>query len=346
MSEPCLYIHLGPGKTATTFLQNVVLAKVRSVESLVEPVVELGEEEVRFGDLFNFPLQVWEDSGAAAFAHLIQNRERQGSLIISDEHVFGGLASPRPWMIPDPLRKIGPIVRLCRQMNGQTETYSMAAHLKKISDVATKWGFADTKVLAATRRQDTRLASGYAQVSDRVRGASQEGFEIWVRHLTQNPVGYYIGGGLKLDYLAWYNEIESAVGANSLCMLPFELLEENEGDFVRRYLTMLGVEESDANRVVDDLGSGNQKQNVSSKTESVWMLREPVRTGPRLRPARLWSALGLPGRLPLRLPDFSREKSISLTPDLSREILDVYEQSNRQLDNVLPELELSRYDYY
>jgi hypothetical protein len=346
MNESTLFIHVGPGKTATTFLQNVVLAKTRSVESLVKPIVELGGEKLRFGDLFNFPPEVWNDSEGGAFAHLIRHREGHGSLIISDEHVFGGLASPQPW-IPDPARKIGPIVRLYRQTNGQTDTYSMAAHLRRLSAVATNWGFAETKVLAVTRQQDTRLASGYAQVSDRVRGADQEGFEAWVRHLTQNPVGYYMGGGLKLDYLAWYNEIESAVGANSVRMLPFELLGENEVDFVRRYLTMLGAEESDVERVVDDLKkSASRKRNVSSRTGSEWLLREPVRTGPRLRPARLCSALGLPGRLPLRWPDFSRENSIFLTSDLSREILGTYEQSNQQLDEVLPGLELGKHGYY
>jgi len=346
MSELTLFIHLGPGKTATTFLQNVVLAKVHSIESLVKPIVEFGEEKLRFGDLFNFPPEVWDDSGGGAFAHLIRNREGQGSLIISDEHVFGGLASPQPW-IADPARKIGPVVRLCRQTNGQTDTYSMAAHLQKLSDVANDWGFSDTKVLAVTRRQDTRLASGYAQVSDRVRGAGQEGFENWVRHLTQSPIGYYMGGGLKLDYLAWYKEIEGAVGTNGVRMLPFERLGESKVTFVRRYLTMFGVEESDVERIVDDLeGSSNGKQNVSSRAESEWSLREPVRTGPRLRPARLWSALGLPGRLPLRRPDFSREKSIFLTPNLRREILDVYEQGNRRLDDILPELELGKYGYY
>jgi hypothetical protein len=346
MSDSTLFIHVGPGKTATTFLQDVVLTGVSSVESLIKPTVNFGGEKVRFGDLFNFPPDVWDSSGGDAFSRLVQNRTQAGNLIISDENVFGGLASPQPW-IPDPTREMGPLVRLCRQTNGKTDTYSMAAHLRKLSEVASNWGFANVKVLAVTRRQDTRLASGYAQVSDRVLGAGQEGFETWVRHLTQSPIGYYLGGGIKLDYWTWYQEIEAAVGEGNTYLLPFELLKKSRSRFIRQFLDLLEIEKTDVDRLLQDLGpSDDQKRNVSSRTGSVWSLRKPVGTGPRLRPTRMWKALGFPARLPMRWPDLSREDSIRLTPGLSQEILDVYGHGNRHLNNRFPELELGTYSYY
>lgn len=341
-----LFIHVGPGKTGTTFLQDVVLERVHSVECLVKPTVNLGGEEVRFGDLFTFPPEVWGNSGGGAFSSLIEGRTEGKDLIISDEHVFGGVASPQPW-IPDPTRKIGPIVRMCRQTNGKPDTYSMAAHLQRLSSLAEDWEFTDVKILAITRRQDTRLASGYAQVSDRVRGACQKGFEDWVRYLTQDPVGYYLGGGLKLDYLSWYEGIEKTVGKDGPKLLPFELLKENESEFVRLLLSWLDVKDASYTQIIEDIQqSSTQEKNVLSNSNRNWSLKEPVRSGPRLWSPRLFRLLRLPTRLPKRWPDFSRENEIRLTPDLSAEILNVYDCSNQQLDDKLPELGLGRYGYY
>ena len=80
------------------------------------------------------------------------------------------------------------------------ETHSFVAHIGRIADVVSDWGFSGVKFLATRRRQDARLASECAQNSHKVRGASQDNFENWVRDLLHDPVEHYAGGGEKLSY--------------------------------------------------------------------------------------------------------------------------------------------------
>ena len=65
----------------------------------------------------------------------------------------------------------------------------------------------------------------------------------------------------------------------------------------------------------------------------------------RLRPGRLFNALGLPMRVALRWPDLAREGEIRLTPSLSREIMRKYEKSNRAFAAHIG-MDLSPYGYY
>jgi hypothetical protein len=52
------------------------------------------------------------------------------------------------------------------------------------------------------------------------------------------------------------------------------------------------------------------------------------------------------GRFLFRWPDFSRECEIRLTEALSKEILTVYEEGNRSLDERCSHLNLGEYRYY
>ena len=334
-----LFIHAGPAKTGTTFLQQVVLPKVRSVRTLVTPTVKLGGKSIQFGNLFNFSPKVWADSGGGAFSSLIENKKVGENLVISDEYVCKGLAFPQP-MIPGQAQELGPM----GWMNGQTDTCSMAAHLQELSDIAADWGFSDVEVIATARRQDTRIASSYAQVSNRVLGASQKNFEKWAYYLTKSPIGYYKGGGMNLNYFEWAKNLD--IRENKLHFIPFELLEESERDFVRMYLKSCGVRNDEINRILDILGAKEEKRNVSAISDSVWSLRPPIRTGPRLWPTRLWEAIGFPARMPLRWPDFSRGTKIFLTSKLSKEVLNVYKKDNQKLDALIPHSSLQEYGYY
>ena len=346
MSGPTLCLHAGPPRTATTFLQEEVLERIHSARCLVRPRVEVGAETVRFHDLFLFSPDVWEGP-CGAFADLLNRDvgdEAQRDLIISDERMYGGMAAPQP-SFPDWKKRYGSTVRVHRWTNGRPNPSSVALHLEKLSEVAAEWGFEQTKIIASTRRQDTRLASGYAHGSDTVRGASQERFERWARHLTQHPLGYYMGGGVKLDYSLWWKHATGAVGQEHAFLLPFELLREDSAAFLKRWLAFLEV--PDAKRIVESIvQSGPEERNARSKSQSTWALRAPRRTGPSVPFSQFFDTLGLPTRLPLRWPDFSRGKEIHLTPDLSEEIMAVYRNSNRLLDQTVDGLDLKTYGYY
>jgi len=143
---------------------------------------------------FAFSPKIWHGIGDEVFSEFIGREEKNTSsdLIISDEGMHGGVVAPRPW-IPTGGREQGPFVRLHRQEAGRPDPFSLSSHVNVLSEVASECGFSEVKVLMTMRRQDTRLASIYAQISDRVRGASQKGFERWIDHLTQHPAGYEMG---------------------------------------------------------------------------------------------------------------------------------------------------------
>jgi hypothetical protein len=337
-----LILHIGPPKTATTFLQRRVFPEFKAVQCLVKPSVKLGDgTEVHFSDLFCSSPNIWKES-CILDSVLNTIDAPQGDVIISSEGIYGGVASPQPW-ISDSLVEIGPLVKINRQNNGQPSPSCLASHLRVLKDVISAHGFSVLKVIFSVRRQDKKLASGYAQVSDRVRGASQRGFEKWIRNLTRHPAGYYAGGGDKLNYHYAWSRISSSVAIRNLLFIPFELLKSDSKEYIDLICKFLGSE-IDVSKI--SMLSSKDRDNNRSFGDLSWRLSSPVRHGPRLRPTRLFQALGLPTRLPLRWPDFNRDQSIFLTPELSACILDCYRKSNRKLDQSIPYVDLKSFDYY
>jgi hypothetical protein len=220
----------------------------------------------------------------------------------------------------------------------------LSRHLKELKNVAPNWGYERVRVLLSTRRQDTRLASGYAQSSNRVRGAGQQNFERWVHHLLKTTSGFYQGGGVKLDYSVWREEISQAIGEENVFFIPFELLQDDERQYLRRWLGFIGEEKVDS--LLESVASAESRNSQSAPSESKWFVRDPIRTGPKLRLTRLFQTLGLPTSLPLRRPDFKRDDEIYLTNRLTEEILDVYEEGNQLLGELEPTLDLKKYGYY
>lgn len=326
MSRPILYVHVGPSKTGTTFLQRDVLERIESMNCLSVPHVTVQGNRLRFGDLFSFSPEFWRDVEESPIADF--TRQSDQDVVISDERISGGLVAPQPW-IPGsiPGHGISPSPRL--HTHSRVDPYQVSSHFRELRKAAAKWGYDDVRVLLTTRRQDTKLASSYAQLSNRVRGARQENFEKWVRHLLHNVVGHNKGGGVKLNYSLWRRVLEAGVGAENVFFLPFELLREDPAAFLQKWLGFLGV--SAADEIVDALsGAEAAKQNVRSQSEHTWALRTPIKKG----------------RYLFRWPDFSRGSKIRITESLTEEILAVYEKGNRSLDEKVTHLRLNEYGYY
>lgn len=335
------YLHIGPPKTATTFLQEEVLSKVQSVDHAVKPEVRAGAEIVRFGNLFLRSPQVWKEVGPDLFENLHSGET-------NDLLIKVCLASPNPWVpawIGEAVQQYGPVVRVYRQTSGLPIPSFVSIHLEELSKVASDCGFSETKVLLTVRRQDTKLASSYAQLSNRVRGASQKHFEDWVRHLVRESSGYYMAGGVKLDYLLWWEKVVDAVGQEQVLVLPFELLRENPTAFLSQWLAFLDVPEPD--RVIQEVTrSEGQMRNARSKASYRWAIRDPMQLGPDLGLRAIVQALGISTNYSLQWLDFFRDDEIVLVPEFRDEILDAYRVSNRELDTSLPHLDLERYGYY
>ena len=142
-------------------------------------------------------------------------------------------------------------------------------------------------------------------------------------------IGHNKGGGVKLDYSLWWRELGAAVGRENVLFLPFERLREDRASFLRPWLDFLGVPEADS--IVDALAeSGGTDHNVRSRAEDTWTLRTPIKKGRSL----------------LRWPDFSRGSEIRLTEALREEILTVYAEGNRSLDEEVVHLNLDEHGYY
>lgn len=330
------YLHAGHPKTATGFLQRVVLPHIENIDCYVKPTVRFGGARMSFGDLFIFPPDLWENSRGEPFSFLRDDSAGEQDVLLSSERIVGGIASPQPW-IPDQGEQYGPIVRHQRQTGGEPDHASFGRHLGSLAKAVRRLGFSQVKVLLTVRRQDERLASSYAQVSDRVIGASQENFEQWICHLTGDEAGFHFGGGQKLDYHLWWKTMVEVLGERNVLFLPFELLRENQSVFLKRWLKFIGVQEVDS---VVHLFSDSEEENRRSTSESKWSIRAPV------RPRRVLQKLGLPTDLLAFWPDPQRGKEIQLTKRLSEEILEVYEQGNRDLDNQGQNLGLKGYGYY
>lgn len=332
MGKPDLYIHAGPPKTATTFLQNSVLGRIQSAKCLTKPKVEVNGREIRFGDLFDFSPGFWRRLEGDPFS--IDGKRPETDVIISDEGVFGGLVPPRRWML-------GPVS--VRDTHRRPDPYFVSCHLRELRKASSDWGYGEVKFLFTTRRQDTKLASSYAQISNRVRRAGQQSFRRWVQYLLHDTIGYNKGGGVKLDYSIWWDEIDQVIGKENILFIPFELLKENSFEFLKRWVNFISPEEADA--IANSLSSSD-KENDRSISKNKWRVSSPIRRGPNLRPTRIFQAFGLPTSLPARWPDFRRDDEIRLTEIISEEILKVYKKGNKHLDKINENIDLKKYNYY
>ena len=201
------------------------------------------------------------------------------------------------------------------------------------------------RFLCSVRQQATRMASSYAQVSDRRTGASQQDFEEYMRR----RVNDYYRQGIKSDYELLRQLLIGAVGEEHVLLLPYELMKTDLPAFLSRYFHFM--ERSDeGTSIIKKIGGSRkvQERNVRSTAEKTWRLRErTVRGVPmlRLRPGRLFASLGLPTEVPLRWPDLKREHEIRLTPALEQDVMQMYEESNHALAQGIG-MDLSRYGYY
>lgn len=343
MSGPTFFLHIGPPKTATTFLQEEILQRVQSAVCRIKPDVKVGNEEIRFADLFLRSPEIWRGIGENVLSNLA-GKEFDKNLIVSDEGVYGGVASPQPW-IPSWIPSWGQSHRVAihRQTSGQPAPSTFALHLDELKSVATACGFSKTKVLMTLRRQDTKLASSYAQLSNRVRGASQSHFEEWVRHLVQSPLGYYMEGGVKLDYLYWWKKITKVLCKENVLFLPFEILETHPEEFLEQWLGFLEVSEQEK---IITTSTIRDRRNEGSIGKAVWSIRNPMSLGPSLGVNRLLRKMGARSNYSLQWVDFSRDHQIRLTSELKEGVLEVYREGNRVLDQSVCDLHLSDYEYY
>jgi hypothetical protein len=336
-SGSTFYLHIGFPKTGTTFLQEQILPRLNTLRVHCKPQSNLVENafpwEGGFRSFFDRAPAIWDALGDRLFSELLAggSPDDRSDLLVSDENLAPEMSYPRTFLAP-PRASFG------------TDPHLTAAHLREVANAAARCGFPRTRVLLTVRRQDTWLASAYAQDSDMWPRASQADFEAWVASLLDPTVDYW-SNGVVLDYALLRQLTVQVVDSENLLILPYELMKEDLPRFLGLWLSFLGVPDRPAPLLEAAGGSGALSANVRSTGPSTWALRSTVvRSGEGVRPWRKLASrtLSLPGRVGRRW--LRRGKEIRLTPELQRAILDRYRDSNARLAADTG-LDLSRYGY-
>lgn len=132
MSKPVRYIHVGPSKTATTFLQRDVMGAIESSERLPVPEIAVEARPLRFGDLFSLSPEFWRD------------------VVVSDERISGGLVAPQPW-IPESIPRHGLPPRPRLHTHSRVDPYAVSSHFQELRRVAAGWGHECVRVRESRR---------------------------------------------------------------------------------------------------------------------------------------------------------------------------------------------------
>lgn len=323
MKKP-LYLHLGYSKTGTTYLQEQIFPLIDSVSLRHKPLApdlfyDTYQRSANAGALglaFKRTPDVWASRGDEIIRAIVGGRvdfTSQRAVLVSDE-------GASVWFDP----------------------HSLDSHLIGLEDAAQRAGFSEIRVLLVIRRQDQRLGSHYAQVSDRHRGANQERFEAYVDRLI-NTRAPFPKGAVAMDYCSIWNAVTSVVPRNRVLLLPYEMISLHSAMFFESLLSFL--EASIADRMRVELLEGLGRTNARRVGRDTWALRPPRPFRIQLRPSRLFTSLRLPSALFLNIPDLDRGESIKITKQLSKKILERYESENRALSSDI-QLDLSTYGYF
>lgn len=335
-----LYLHIGLIKTGSTFLQREVFPLISSIEYMFKPKSDLVEKAYwwsgAFSCFFDRSPAIWAELGDSLFAELFGRHAETDSgedVLVSDENVCVNMEKPPSYLLGGRWARRG------------RDPFSTRAHLEELSKVVLGQYFSRIRVLVAVRRQDSWVASSYAQLSNRWAGASQDHFEEYVSSLLDPATDYYVNG-VALDYHLLWQALVQAVGQQNVLMLPYELMKADMPEFLSRWFQFLEVPEEGV-QIIETLTDRSQsrKRNVRSLSQDTWKIRERVRKHLRLRPGRVFAALGLPTKLRLPWPDFKRGDKIRLTPELKERFVNTYEDSNQAFAEAIG-MDLSSYGYY
>jgi hypothetical protein len=208
------------------------------------------------------------------------------------------------------------------------------------------WTNGKVKILLILRNQPEKLASAYAQRSNKIFGASQAHFEKYVNRIISKKTE-------KINWALWVEEIYQAFGSENVCVLLMEDIQSFY--FWQKLKEFLELEVFDPNQMIQQ---DSTRANVRRTKGNVWKLRPydfqnkskviadkvigigwPPSFLPKTREKARKGVQTLTNSFnqanPARLKDRKREEIIELTPELRQKILEYCRPFNERLSELL-----------
>jgi len=310
-----LVLHIGLPKTGSTALQRRVFMRDPNIVYLGK----FGRKENKWQankladrvvhELLCSNEQFWRTRGRELLEKLI-NAARpytpaNGPLLLSYEeilaHCFGGFR-----IISG--RSRGGIVGL-----------DSNALLRRLSALSTAWP-GKVKVLMTVRRQDTFLASQFAQSFPELCDSQFNTFQRFIDGMIGES--YYSIGGTVLDFDGFLAGLQGAVGEDAVDALIFEELQAAPEHVAESLERNIGV---DRTRTITGLSERRPKVRALSDGQT-WRVQQ-YRGSNVLQKTGTWA-----GR---RLRGIPAIKHVTLSSELSSRVLGTWEDSNRRLSERL-----------
>jgi hypothetical protein len=316
-----LIIHLGFPKTATTLLQRGLFAEVPGISYLgkrasSQRLNDASAELVRA--IVWSSRAIWERRAGPIVDELLSAADQAsigpGPMILSYEEIMGSCFGS---------------LRVCNRFgNGRQVGVDPAAIVDRIGVFTDQAWPGPVRVLLTVRRQDTFLASLFAQTFLWRHATRLNTFDRFVASLCGTD--FYTAGGLALDYDWMAGELVKVMGRERVHLLVYEDIRNDPGRFATDLREVTGI---DTAAITERLANADFK--VRNVGRQAWRVRRYRGTN-RLRHAVQWSRRRVSGA--------PNPAEIVLRDDQSRAILDVYQDSNRRLGERLSR-SLEQYGY-
>ncbi|WP_439634711.1 hypothetical protein [Glycocaulis sp.] len=203
-----VYIHIGLPKTATTFLQEKLFTQIENIKYIDRNYIhELFNEEDNEGFRAKFSKSpgIWASYAGRSINKIINSIECE-NILISEENISANVHF------------------FDFQARRQQDPIVLAHHLNHMRKAILKGSrFSRVKILTTIRRQDTWIASRYAQSGATFSAPSQEHFEKTARKLISAKSELY-RSAMVINYRYMDDCLRSALGKNDICFLPMEAI--------------------------------------------------------------------------------------------------------------------------
>lgn len=298
-----LYIHIGLPKTATTFIQHSIFAKLSEINYSNRKKTDdfFRSYSGGFGSriLFSMSPAVWTGVAGQAMEEFLRKNGPDKPLVMSDENFS---VNAKYFNFAKSVLYTDPALT--------------AFHLRAIDKISRRCGFDGLKVVFSFRRQDTWLASRYAQSAPGIPNASQEDFERRVSKLLDEQSEFYRRSAW-LNYAYVFEVLSEALGVDSVLVLSMEGLSQDPSGFINNLDDFLETEGA-ITRLADREGFFAKKStNLVSENE--------------------WSLLDENG--------YKSVRTIFLSNELSERVMSRFGQHNKVFSAMISE-NLSQYSYF